>query len=113
MKEKLNSLKPYVQAIKFSDDYNIVEMVIENGWIINKVDNIEVTPNDGIRDGFLLYSDKKEIDELLDYAGSIIKFNKEKEEIKRILDDKTIELKSLFNGISLENAKNVEIIIRD
>ena len=37
---------------------------------------------------------------------------KEKEEIKRILDDKTIELKSLFNGISLENARNIEIIIK-
>jgi hypothetical protein len=113
IQEKLNSLQPYVIGIRYTEGMGLIDVVFKDGWIVPESKTIKSIVNDENKNHHVFYSENDSIgvDELLDYAETIIKLNIERELKYKLLNEKTIELKKLFTNHSLSELKNMRFVI--
>jgi len=96
IQEKINTLQPYLSGIRYLDGLQLVDATFKDGWVIpdSKIIRKEKIENNY----FMFFSEDKSvtIDDLLDYIGSIIELNIEREKKYELLRLKVKELQELF-----------------
>lgn len=96
IQEKINTLHPYLSGIRYLDGLQLVDATFKEGWIIPES---KIIKKEKIQDNyFMFYSEDKTVtvDDLLEYIGSIIELNIERENKYELLKTKIKELQELF-----------------
>ncbi len=108
IQEKINTLQPYLSGIRYLDGLQLVDATFKDGWVIpdSKIIKKEIIETNY----FMFYSEDKTvtIDDLLDYIGSIIELNIEREKKYELLKTKVKELQELFKEHSLSKLETLK-----
>lgn len=103
IQEKLQSLKPYVQAMRFVEDFPIIDAKFKKDWRVPSGSTIKVITDDtanksSTNSSYSFFSENKNIgfDELLEYVTEIINLNIDREKKQELYKVKNNELKALF-----------------
>lgn len=110
IQSKLNSLKPYVQAMRFVEDYPIIDAIFKKEWKVPSGSTIKVVEDVKAENpkfvSYNFFSENKAVgfDELLEYVSEVINLNIEREKKQELFKIKNQELKNLF--LSKENSYN-------
>lgn len=110
IQKRMSSLQPYVIGIRYVNQMAVVDAVFKDGWIVPTSDIIQMVKSEELEQYYMFYSEKEGIgiDELLDFAESIILLNREREEKLQLLKTKVQELKDLFNKTPLNKLKGLK-----
>jgi hypothetical protein len=107
IQEKINTLQPYLSGIRYLDGLQLVDATFKDGWVIpdSKIIRKEKIENNY----FMFFSEDKSvtIDDLLDYIGSIIELNIEREKKYELLRLKVKELQELFKEYPLSKLETL------
>ena len=118
IQKKLDELNPFVTTIRYSER-PIVEIAFPPSWGLPESNNIEVTlleSSDTDISRYMVYGcegSKVNVDELLEYMRVSIKLNKEREAKKTMLNEKIIELTTLFDKTPLAKLKKLRFNLED
>lgn len=112
--QEFKLLFPYLVSIRRLKTYLSFDINFPNGWKLPKkyidensvVENQTEEPNVRFL-SFVSAFDETSIKNILDSIKNIIKYNKEREEKEKLFQDKVNELKTLFEGESLDKLKNL------
>jgi hypothetical protein len=108
IQEKINTLQPYLSGIRYLDGLQLVDATFKDGWVIpdSKIIKKEIIETNY----FMFYSEDKTvtIDDLLDYIGSIIELNIEREKKYELLKTKVKELQELFKEHPLSKLETLK-----
>jgi len=113
IQEKLDALSPFVTTIRYSER-PIVDIAFPPSWGLPESNSIEVTLLGDSTDDISRYmvygveTEKVDVDALLDYMSVSIKLNKEREAKKTMLNDKIMELTTLFDKTALSKLKKLK-----
>lgn len=109
IQDRLDKLRPYVIGIRYVEGYQMVDVVLNDGWKVLTSEIIRIEPADKSKNYYMFFSDDKaiDIDDLLDFVEEIIKFNLEREAKHALLKEKFEELKKLFKSNTLERLENL------
>jgi len=112
IKDKLNSLRPYVTGIRFVKDLPVVDLVIKEGWNMFETDNVSYKPSSSNKNYFMVFpkNPKESIDIVVTHVENVININIENENKLTLLKVKIEELKSLFGEKKLEQLENLKFV---
>lgn len=110
IQEKLDSLQPYVNGIRYIQGMRIVDSIFNHDWIIPESEIIGKELVDKTQNYYMFFCDNEDIsfDDLLDYVENIIKVNIEREQKNILLKSKFKELQELFKVTPLEDLEKLE-----
>jgi hypothetical protein len=103
IQEKLDSLQPYVNGVRYIQGMQIVDAVFKENWTVPNSEIIGKELVDKEQNYYMFFSDKEGMtfDDLLDYVENIIKINIEREKKHELLKEKVKELQAMFKTTSL------------
>jgi hypothetical protein len=112
--QQLSNFYPYMTSIRRLKNYLSFDINFPKTWQLPKkyideksvLENESEDPNSRFL-SFVGEFNEETIESLTSSIKSIIKFNLEREEKQKLFQDKVNELKSLFDGQSLESLKNL------
>lgn len=110
LQDRLKNLRPYVVGIRFVKDMPVVDVNIKEGWKILASDKITINRSEKTKNYLMFYSENPsiEIDEILDFVESNIDYNNEIEAKEILFKTFVTKLKSIFEGSSYEELKNLQ-----
>ena len=113
IQEKLNSLRPYVNGLRFVKDLPVVDLVIKEGWNIFESDKVSYKPSSSNKNYFMVFpkDPKDSIDDVVKHVEHIIEVNVEKENKLVLLKAKIEELKFLFTEKSLDELERLKFVL--
>ncbi len=113
IQERLEALQPYVISMRFfQGKIPLIDVIFKDGWVVP--DSEIITKETGNEPNYYLFFSDKEgigIDELLDYAETIITLNIEKEKKNELLNIKVKELQRLFIDNSLSKLQQMKFVL--
>lgn len=114
IQQKINSLKPYVKAMRFYKDFPVIDAVFKKGWKVpeGKVIKFVKDEESGVYT-FLCENKNVGFDELLEYIEQIINFNIDLEKKQELFKAKSKELQEIFlsSDNKFEDLVNLEFVI--
>jgi len=118
--KNISSVYPYMISIRKLSKYMSFDMSFPNSWRFpkkympeNQVVEIE-TPNPNERGiSFVCDFGEESINNIILNVNGVIKYNKEREEKERLLEDKVNELKSIFEKQNLNSLKRLKFEISE
>ena len=117
IQERFYELQPYLKGVKLAGKYTMVESILKSSWKIDSIldedEKIGVKPGKESEDNkgyinYLLYSEEKTIDELIDALEVVVNTNIENEQKQALLRSKVEELKRMFEDKSLDELKGLK-----
>lgn len=113
IQEKINTLQPYLSGIRYLDGLQLVDATFKDGWVIPESKIIKKEKIEG--NYFMFYSEDKTvtIDDLLDFIGSIINLNIEREKKYELLKIKVKELQEIFKEHPLTKLETLKFVFND
>lgn len=110
IQEKLDSLQPYINGVRYIEGMQIVDAVFKEGWNVPNSEVIRKELVDKELNYYMFFSDREGVtfDDLLDYVENIIKINIERENKYILLKAKVKELQVIFKENSLSKLKNLK-----
>ena len=117
IQERFYELQPYLKGVKLAGKYTMVESILKSGWkiasILDEDELIGVKPGKESEDNkgytnYVLYSEEKTIDELIDALEVVVNTNIENEQKQALLRSKVEELKRMFEDKSLDELKGLK-----
>lgn len=110
IQERLEQLEPYVIGIRYLQKLPLIDVIFKDKWVVPDSEIIKKEKGEGDKNYFMFYSDKEGIgiDELLDYAETIINLNVEREKKNELLKVKVKELQKVFLERSLAELEQME-----
>jgi hypothetical protein len=106
---------PYLISFKKADKYNIMEAKIKTTWKVPTNKTIKYNPRDKNEDNYVIgwfFSETDSFDDIFSwFIGEVVKKNIEIEEKEKLLKEKVLELKNIFNTKSLEDLKDLSFDI--
>ena len=112
IQNRLNSLKPYINGIRFVDGVQIVDAIFKPGWAVpDSSGPIKREIVDKEKNYHMFFSTDSNIifDDLLDHVEKIIDVNIEREKKHALLKEKIQVLQNLFNTNSLNKLQDLTI----
>lgn len=117
IQERFYELQPYLKGVKLAGNYTMVESILKSNWKIDSIldddEKIGVKPGKESEDNkgyinYLLYSEEKTIDELINALEIVVNTNIENEQKQALLRSKVEELKRMFEDKSLDELKGLK-----
>ena len=110
IQEKLDSLQPYINGVRYIEGMQIVDAVFKEGWSVPNSEVIRKELVDKNLNYYMFFSDREGVtfDDLLDYVENIIKINIERENKHALLKTKVKELQVIFKENSLSKLMNLK-----
>ena len=112
--QELQPIFPYLTSIRKLKNYISFDITFPLNWVLPKkyVDESSVVENESDDPNVRFFSfvsqfDDDSLSKVSISIQNVIKYNLEKEEKQKLFQDKVTELKTLFEGQSLENLKNL------
>lgn len=116
--EIIKFLFPYLHSIRKLKDYVSIDLVFPKGWEFPNeyIEKVQVVQNDKhVGEGtFLSFvcSLNETMDHTLPVIFELINHNLEREEKERLLKQKVVELKQMFQNHTLDDLKNLIIDLK-
>lgn len=112
--QEFKFLFPYMVSIRKLKSYLSFDINFPKSWKLPKkyIDENSVVENNSEDPdlrflSFVSQFEEESIKNILDSIKNVVKFNKEREEKEKLFQDKVNELKSLFEGQSLDSLRNL------
>lgn len=112
--ERLNKLRPYVLGLRFSETSPLIDCLFKEFWTVKDSDEIAFAKTD-VENQYICYTvnPSVNIDNLLDYIESLIKYNLDEESKVILFKEKMQELKNIFEQNNLKTLQNLRIVLSD
>lgn len=110
IQEKLDSLQPFINGIRYIQGTQIVDAMFKEGWTVPNSEIIRKELVDKDQNYYMFFSENTSItfDDLLDYVENIIKINIERENKHALLKAKVKELQVVFKENSLSKLEKLK-----
>lgn len=112
--QELLPLFPYLSSIRKLKTYISFDVTFPKSWSLPKkyVDENSVVENESEDPNYRFFSfvsqfDEESLSKISNNIQNVVKYNLEREEKQKLFHDKVNELKTLFEGQSLDNLKNL------
>ena len=115
LQKTLDALQPYVIGIRYLDGIPLIDCIFKEGWTLPESNLVTKVKGSEEMNYYMVYSEKDGIglDELLEYASTVIKVNIEREKKHELLKERVNELKELFKKTSLLKLKNLKFVFTE
>ncbi len=110
IQDRLDSLQPFIQGIRYVNGIQLVDAQFKNGWTVPDSDTIDRA---GEGNHFIFFSEEEGItvDDILDFIQSVINLNVERELKDELFKVKVKELEKIFNDNSLEDLDALVLLL--
>lgn len=115
IQQKLDSLQPFINGIRYIQGMQIVDAMFKEGWTVPNSDIIRKELVDKDQNYYMFFSENEGVtfDDLLDYVEGIIKINIERENKNILFKEKVKELQGIFKESSLSKLKTLSFNFSD